>query len=156
MTRSLVSSRTVAFSVSDSHLCVLAEPPSRNVEEEVQHTLISPRRNRNFCLRIQGSSEEWTVRLCNGLLQPRPPLRRGVLVTLDSIQSAFRRVDDELWRIVAASTHNRISPSLEKSCTPCEVGLFVRTHKNPWPMLTMGWTGLAAAASLTILHTSCF
>lgn len=30
-----------------------------------------------------------------------------------------------------------------------------RTHKKPWPMFTMGWTGEAAAASLTIdLSTS--
>lgn len=71
-------------------------------------------------------------------------LRRGVLVAVHTVQRILRSVKGELRGIIATVRDQKLA----------FIHMLTRkdviTHKKPWPMFTMGWTGEAAAASLTI------
>lgn len=69
-------------------------------------------------------------------------LRRGILVAFHAVQGRFRRIDRKFGRVIATVREQSASIPLPVFNSP--------THKNPWPIFTMGWTGEAAAASLTI------
>ena len=87
----------------------------------------------------------------------------GVLIAVHLIESVFGGVDDERRRIVAAGARLQQQDVHHDGCS---------SYKKPWPMLTIGCTGEAAAAALTMdlasvssadactirhaYHTSCF
>ena len=95
-----------------------------------------------FCERLSGYMRGSSV---------VPYLGGGVLVAFDAIQCILSRIDSELGRVVATAT-NVICQRLRAEAI---AGRAEVTHKNPWPMFTMGWTGDAAAASLTIDLVPC-
>lgn len=137
-------------------------------------TLIRSGGNRDLRVRVQGPAEERRICICNGFLEAGSALKivsrissipnclpyvylcGRVLVALHSVQSILRSVNREFRRVIAAANRDQfqylsIEPSARTDPTPAHA----ITHKNPWPMFTIGWTGEAAAASLTIdLKTS--
>lgn len=69
------------------------------------------------------------------------------MIAFDSIERTLGCVEDELGRVVSTARildQHLVCPNI------------LLTYKNPCPIFTIGCTGLAAAASLTIDHTSCF
>lgn len=63
-------------------------------------TFISTRGNGNLRLGINLATPEGRVRIRNGLLEPRPPLGRRVLVAFDAVESVLGSIEDEVGGVV--------------------------------------------------------
>ena len=79
-----------------------------------------------------------------GYVAVRLYLGGGVLVAVDTVKGLLGGIQGELGRVVATAQVGSWSE------TPVILVRRFKTHKKPCPMFTMGWTGEAAAASLTM------
>lgn len=79
-----------------------------------------------------------------GYVAVRLYLGGGVLVAVDTVKGLLGGIQGELGRVIATA---RVETWSE---TPVILVRRFKTHKKPCPMFTMGWTGEAAAASLTM------
>lgn len=112
-------------------------------------TLIGTGCDRDLGLGIQGFAEEGRVCVRNGFLETRPALVTvskvldrpiadivylggGILVAFHAVQRLLRSINGELRRVVA---------TVQKYlCHYWSLLAFLNvvTHKNPWPIFTMG------------------
>lgn len=78
--------------------------------ESTQHTLVGASGDGDLRLRVQLPPPVRRVSVSNGLLQPRPALRRAVLVAVHTVEGLLGSIENEVWRVVAkealAHVHN--------------------------------------------------